>query len=149
LVIAAESLRDGNEALDPEGFDVLVRSAPRRRVGGVGRPAGGMQHYLGSGGAKTAGAASRRRGRSSPALIRRAHYNGLDYTRPQQNADLRLQFRTSSSPTTQTERELLYLRLTTKIDLPADWQLGLRARQRLSARKRRAPLRRAPPARPD
>jgi hypothetical protein len=38
---------------------------------------------------------------------------------------LRLQFRTSSSPATQTERELLYLRLTTKIDLPADWKLGL------------------------
>jgi hypothetical protein len=59
---------------------------------------------------------------ADPAAL---NYNGLDYTRPQQNADLRLQFRTSSSPATQTERELLYLRLTTKIDLPADWKLGL------------------------
>ena len=69
---------------------------------------------------------------ANPAAL---NYNGLDYTRPQQNADLRLQFRTSSSPATQTERELLF---------SASW-----ARQRLSTKKRRAPPRRAPPARPD
>jgi hypothetical protein len=46
-------------------------------------------------------------------------YNGLDYTRPQQNAELRLQYRTSSAPTTQTDQERTYLKLATKIELPA------------------------------
>jgi hypothetical protein len=52
-------------------------------------------------------------------------YNGLDYTRPQQNAELRLQYRTSSTPTTQTDQERTYLKLATKIELPDGWKFGL------------------------
>ena len=52
-------------------------------------------------------------------------YNGLDYTRPQQNAELRLQYRTSSAPTTQTDQERTYLKLATKIELPDGWKFGL------------------------
>jgi Putative MetA-pathway of phenol degradation len=52
-------------------------------------------------------------------------YNGLDYTRPQQAAELRLQFRTSSSPTSDTDKEQLFLKVSTKIDLPAAWKLAL------------------------
>jgi len=53
------------------------------------------------------------------------NYNGLDYTRPQQSAEFRLRFQTSASPTSQTDREVLFLRLTTKIDIPDGWKLGL------------------------
>jgi hypothetical protein len=52
-------------------------------------------------------------------------YNGLDYTRPQRNAELRLQYRTSSSPTTETDRDVAYLKLATKIQLANGWNLGL------------------------
>lgn len=52
-------------------------------------------------------------------------YNGLDYTRPQQDANLRLRFLESSSPTSRTDQERIYLRLGTKIDVPEGWQLGL------------------------
>ena len=52
-------------------------------------------------------------------------YNGLDYTRPVQDASLRLRFLESSSPTTRTDQERLYLRLGTKVDIPVGWQLGL------------------------
>jgi hypothetical protein len=52
-------------------------------------------------------------------------YNGLDYTRPQQSVQLRAQYRTSFSPTSQTDRDQLFLNLTTKIDLSDGWKLGL------------------------
>jgi hypothetical protein len=52
-------------------------------------------------------------------------YNGLDYTRPQRNAELRLQYRTSSSPTTKTKRDVAHLKLATKIQLTNSWNLGL------------------------
>ena len=52
-------------------------------------------------------------------------YNGLDYTRPQQNAELRLQFRTSSSPTSETDQGRTYLKLATKLELPEGWNFGL------------------------
>ncbi len=52
-------------------------------------------------------------------------YNGLDYTRPQQDASLRLRFLESSSATSRTDQERIYLRLGTKIDVPEGWQLGL------------------------
>jgi hypothetical protein len=52
-------------------------------------------------------------------------YNGLDYTRPQSNAELRLQYRTSSTPTSEIDQERGYLKLATKVQLPDDWRLGL------------------------
>jgi hypothetical protein len=52
-------------------------------------------------------------------------YNGLDYTRPQQDVSLRLRFQDSSSPTTQTDQQRLFLRIGTKIDIPVGWHLGL------------------------
>jgi hypothetical protein len=52
-------------------------------------------------------------------------YNGLDYTRPQRNAELRLQYRTSSSPATETDRDVAFLKLATKIQLTNGWNLGL------------------------
>jgi hypothetical protein len=52
-------------------------------------------------------------------------YNGLDYTRPQRNAELRLEYRTSSSPTTETDRDIAFLKLATKIQLTNGWNLGL------------------------
>jgi hypothetical protein len=54
-------------------------------------------------------------------------YNGLDYTRPQSSAELRLQYRTSSSPTSETDQERGYLKLATKVQLPDDWRLGMQA----------------------
>jgi hypothetical protein len=54
-----------------------------------------------------------------------ADYNGLDYTRPQQYASVRLRFQTASSPTTQTDQERIYLQLGTKIDIPVGWTLGI------------------------
>jgi hypothetical protein len=52
-------------------------------------------------------------------------YNGLDYTRPQQNAELRLRFQSSSSPTSDTDKEQTFLKVSTKIDLLDGWKLGL------------------------
>jgi hypothetical protein len=52
-------------------------------------------------------------------------YNGLDLTRPQQNAELRLQYRTSSSPTSETDQEQAFLKLATKVQVPDGWKLGL------------------------
>ena len=54
-----------------------------------------------------------------------ADYDGLDYTRPQQSAETRLRFQTSSSPTSQTDQEALFLRLTTRVDLLDGWRLRL------------------------
>jgi hypothetical protein len=54
-------------------------------------------------------------------------YNGLDLTRPQQNAELRLQYQSSSSPSSRTDQDRAYLKLATKIQLPDDWKLGLQA----------------------
>jgi hypothetical protein len=51
-------------------------------------------------------------------------YNGLDYTRPQQSAELRLQFRTSSSPTSEIDQGRTYLKLATKLELPEGWKFG-------------------------
>ncbi len=52
-------------------------------------------------------------------------YNGLDYTRPIEDVSLRLRFLESSSPTTRTDQERLFLRVGTKIDIPVGWQFGL------------------------
>jgi hypothetical protein len=52
-------------------------------------------------------------------------YNGLDYTRPQQSVEFRLRFEDSSSPSSQTDKEQLFLRYTTKVDLAEGWKLGL------------------------
>lgn len=52
-------------------------------------------------------------------------YNGLDYTRPQQNVELRLQGRGSSALTSATNREVEFLKLSTKLDLGAGWKFGL------------------------
>lgn len=61
----------------------------------------------------------------SGSAVESPDYNGLDYTRPQQNAELRLRFRTSSSPTSDTDKEQVYLQVSTRIDLPAAWKLAL------------------------
>jgi hypothetical protein len=54
-------------------------------------------------------------------------YNGLDLTRPQQNAELRLQYQSSSSPSSRTDQDRAYMKVATKIQLPDDWKLGLQA----------------------
>jgi hypothetical protein len=77
-----------------------------------------------------AGAPVRAYGQTAPGQkpgnqLESPDYNGLDYTRPQQNAELRLQYRTSSTPTTQTDQERTYLKLATKIELPDGWKFGL------------------------
>jgi Putative MetA-pathway of phenol degradation len=51
-------------------------------------------------------------------------YNGQDFTRPQRSLETRLRYQTSGT-TSRTDRETLYLRATTKIELGSGWKLGL------------------------
>jgi Putative MetA-pathway of phenol degradation len=51
-------------------------------------------------------------------------YNGQDFTRPQRSFETRLRYQTSGT-TSRTDREALYLRATTKIELGSGWKLGL------------------------
>jgi hypothetical protein len=52
-------------------------------------------------------------------------YGGEDITRPRRSVELRLQYRTTSSPTHDTEQVRTYLKIATKIELPGGWDLGL------------------------
>ena len=52
-------------------------------------------------------------------------YNGGDITRPQNQLDVQLQYRTSSQPDTQTQQERTLLRVTSKLKLDAGWRVGL------------------------
>jgi len=49
--------------------------------------------------------------------------NGLDFTRPQRGFETRFRDQTSGT-TSRTDRETLYLRATTRIDLGSGWTLG-------------------------
>jgi len=51
-------------------------------------------------------------------------YNGQDFTRPQRSFETRLRYQTSGT-TSRTDKETLYLRATTKIELGSGWKLGL------------------------
>jgi hypothetical protein len=51
-------------------------------------------------------------------------YNGQDFTRPQRRVGTRLRYQTSGT-TSRIDRETLYLRATTKIELGSGWKLGL------------------------
>jgi hypothetical protein len=53
-------------------------------------------------------------------------YNGQDFTRPQRNVELRFEDRTSGA-TSRTDRDLLLLKATTRIDLGEGWKIGLLA----------------------
>jgi hypothetical protein len=61
----------------------------------------------------------------------RAHYPGKlkhvggDITRPQNQLDIRLQYRTSWPPATRTQQERMLLRVTSKLKLDAGWRAGL------------------------
>jgi hypothetical protein len=61
----------------------------------------------------------------------RAHYPGKlkhvggDITRPQNQLDIRLQYRTSWQPATRTQQERMLLRVTSKLKLDAGWTAGL------------------------
>jgi len=50
-----------------------------------------------------------------------------DITRPQNQLDVRLQYRTSWQPDTRTQRARMLLRVTSKLKLDAGWRLGLLA----------------------
>ena len=54
-------------------------------------------------------------------------YNGGDITRPQNQLDVRLQYRTSRQPDTRTQRERILLRVTSKLKLDLGWRAGLYA----------------------
>jgi hypothetical protein len=54
-----------------------------------------------------------------------AEYNGGDITRPQNQLDVRLQYRTSWQPDTRTQQERMLLRVTSKLKLDAGWRAGL------------------------
>jgi len=54
-----------------------------------------------------------------------AEYNGGDITRPQNQLDIRLQYRTSWQPDTRTQQERVLLRVTSKLKLDAGWRAGL------------------------
>jgi len=64
-----------------------------------------------------------------------AEYNGGDITRPQNQMDVRLQYRTSSRPDTQIEQERMLLRVTSKLKLDAGWRAGLFAQAPLVDKK--------------
>jgi hypothetical protein len=58
-------------------------------------------------------------------------YNGGDITRPQNQLDLRFQYRTSWQPDTRTQQGRMLLRITSKIkahDLDQNWAFGFGAR---------------------
>ena len=109
-------------------FDVSALS----RVGSRGRAIALLVALLGGYGALPAGAGQDDDGSQSEvgpqqaaALPDSPNYNGLDYTRPQQSAELRLRFQTSSSPTSETDKEQMFLKVSTKVDLPEQWKLAL------------------------
>jgi hypothetical protein len=54
-----------------------------------------------------------------------AGYNGGDITRPQNQLDIRFQYRTSWQPDTRTRQERMLLRVTSKLTLDAGWKAGL------------------------
>jgi Putative MetA-pathway of phenol degradation len=54
-------------------------------------------------------------------------YNGGDITRPQNQMDVRLQYRNSWQPDTRTQQGRMLLRITSKIKLDAGWRAGLLA----------------------
>ena len=64
-----------------------------------------------------------------------AEYNGGDITRPQNQLDLRFQYRTSSQPDTRTQQERMLLRITSKIKLDVGWRAGLLAEVRFVDKK--------------
>jgi hypothetical protein len=61
---------------------------------------------------------------TDPADAEETSYNGQDFTRPQTGLETRLRYQTSGT-TTRTDKETLYLRGTTKVDLGSGWKLGL------------------------
>jgi hypothetical protein len=54
-----------------------------------------------------------------------AGYNGGDITRPENQLDVRLQYRTSWQPDTRTQQERMLLRVTLKLKLDLGWRAGL------------------------
>lgn len=54
-------------------------------------------------------------------------YNGQDFTRPTRSVETRFEYRPSSGPTSRVDREQQLLKTTSKIDLNAQWKLGLLA----------------------
>lgn len=51
-------------------------------------------------------------------------YNGEDFTRPQRGLGFRPQYRTSSGPTSKTDRWIEQLRYNARLDLGRSWRLG-------------------------
>jgi hypothetical protein len=51
-------------------------------------------------------------------------YNGQDFTRPQRGFETRFRYQTSGT-TSETDKEIMFLRATSKIDLESGWKLGL------------------------
>src|SRR5215471_3288470 len=54
-----------------------------------------------------------------------SNYGGEDITRPRRSVELRVQYRTTSSPSRDTEQTRTYLKIAEKVDLPEGWSLGL------------------------
>jgi hypothetical protein len=61
----------------------------------------------------------------SPRTEQNAENNGTDLTRPENSFDLRFRNQDVTRAETETEREIAYLRLTSRIPLEADWKLSL------------------------
>ncbi|MEW6436847.1 MAG: hypothetical protein AB1508_06725 [Pseudomonadota bacterium] len=53
-----------------------------------------------------------------------ANYNNADFTRPETSATTRFEFRTSSNPTSLTDREREILQYNSRLDLGSGWKLG-------------------------
>jgi hypothetical protein len=51
-------------------------------------------------------------------------YNGADFTRPQRSVEFRPEYRTSSGPSSETDRWSEQLRYNAKLDLGGNWKLG-------------------------
>src|ERR1700730_9755450 len=54
-----------------------------------------------------------------------AGYNGGDITRPQNQLDVRFQYRTSWQPDTRNRQERMLLRVTSKLTLGRGWEAGV------------------------
>ncbi len=56
-----------------------------------------------------------------------AENTGTDFTRPVNSLEFRFQYRPSSAPGSETEKEYAILRATTRIDLDEAWKVSLYA----------------------
>lgn len=64
-------------------------------------------------------------GSTGSATDQHAQNNGTDLTRPENSIELRFRYEDVTRAETETEREIAFMRLTSRIPLESDWELSL------------------------